>query len=327
MEEDIITAYRKIHSVRLRGRTFDTEQPVIVSVAIIAYNVEKYIHEAIESVLNQDVDFRVEIVVGEDFSTDNTRDILLQYREKYPSIIRLLLPKKNQGLTPNSVTTQNACLGKYIALLDGDDYWSSPLKLQKQYEFMETNQGYSACGHQAQIVFDDVLGEDSPFGKDIDEDLTMLDMITHRKFHTSSLIYRREYWLQSGGIPSTISSNERAIYPMLAIYGQIRYMKENMCIYRRSATGLSNRLIYKDLETDYVMLPWLKSLDKNFPYYRFKSFLHLCNYTYPSKLPLGTLIWHFLNFAIFSFSYFPKNMGDLKWGIIFFYHKLRVTKT
>jgi glycosyltransferase involved in cell wall biosynthesis len=321
LEEDIIAAYRKIRSVLLRDLHFENDQPVAVSVAIIAYNVEKYIKEAIESALNQEVNFRVEIVVGEDCSTDNTREILLDYQKLYPSIIRLLLPEKNQGLTPNSVATQNACRGIYIALLDGDDYWTSPQKLSLQYQFMQSNAEYSACGHQSEIVFDDVKGENRLFGKNLDEDLGILDMITHRKFHTSALFYRREYWVRSGGIPETISSNERAIYPMLSIYGKIRYMRESMCIYRRSKIGLSNRLQYKDLETDYAMLPWLKSMDKNFPYYRFKSFLHLCNYTYPSKLPIGALLWHFLNFAIFSFSYFPKNLGDLKWGIFFLFKK------
>lgn len=309
--------------MQLRYMQYNDDEAIDVSVAIIAYNVENYIKEAIESVLNQEVKFRVEIVVGEDCSTDNTREILLDYQKLYPSIIRLLLPIKNQGLTPNSVATQNACRGQYIALLDGDDYWTSPYKLQMQFEFMESNAEYSACGHQSEVVFDDVKGENRLFGKNLDEDLGILDMITHRKFHTSALYYRRQYWLKSGGIPTSISSNERAIYPMLAIYGKIRYMKESMCIYRRSSIGLSSRLKYQELETDFAMLPWLKSIDKNFPYYRFKSFLHLCNYTYPSKLPLGALLWHFLNFALFSISYFPKNLGDLKWGVIFFFYKVK----
>ncbi len=302
---------------------FDENEPIKVSVAIIAYNVDKYIKMAIDSVLDQDVNFRVEIVVGEDCSTDATREIVLDYHRHYPSIVKPLLHDKNIGLTANSIATQNHCAGEYIALLDGDDYWSCKNKLKIQIEFLDINIDYSGSGHQSEIIFDDIIGDNRLFGESFDSDYVVTDMISHRKFHTSSLVYRSKFWFQSGGFPATISSNERALYPMLAIFGKIKYFGLNMCIYRRSSIGLSNRLKYVDLETDYSMLPWLRSLDESFPILRFRSFLHLCNFTYPSVVPSKIAFKHFLLFILYSFSYFPDNLRDVKWGLIWFAERIR----
>ncbi|MDR2836306.1 MAG: glycosyltransferase [Bacteroidales bacterium] len=300
-----------------------TNSNPLVSVVTIAYNVEKFIVECIESVLIQKTNFSIELVIGEDCSTDNTRKICLEYQDKYPNIIKVLLHKKNLGLTPNCIATHNACTGKYIALLDGDDYWTDDKKLQKQIDFLENNSDYSGCGHQSLKIYEN--GEKSKlFGYSDDTTYYLNDMITHRKFHTSSFVYRKEIWDKTGGIPPSISSNERAIYPMVAIFGKIKYFKENMCVYRIAATGLNSRVNYKDHETDFEMLPWLKKIDSKFPIKKFSSFLHLCNYTYgQGVMPFKPLFRHYFLFAVLSFSYFPQNLGDLKWGTIFFIRRLK----
>lgn len=308
--------------IEVRMQKYDFNIKPVVSVCMIAYNLEKYLPGAIESVLNQKTNFKVELVIGEDCSLDNTRKIAIDYRDKYPGIIRVLLPDKNQGLTPNSIATHNACTGKYIALLDGDDYWSNENKLQMQVDFLKKNPDFSGCAHQAEVFFDDVVGKNRPFGENRDAVYEIKDTIKHRKFHTSSLVYRKYIWDKVGGIPPSISSNERAIYPMIAIFGKIKYFKEAMCIYRRSSVGLSSRISSEELETDLAMIPWLKNIDRKFPYIRFKSFLHFCIYTYPRSISFLPLLKHFTLFAFFSFSYFPKNLGELRWGTIFFFRKL-----
>ena len=302
----------------------DYEKNIIplVSVAMIAYNVEPYISEAIESVLIQKTDFPFELVIGEDCSTDNTRNIVLDYQQKYPDKIRVLIREKNLGLTPNSVDTQNHCKGKYIALLDGDDYWTDEHKLHKQIDFLDNHSEYSACAHQSMVIKGSKEFPLKLFGLEEDADFSIQDTIRHRKFHTSSLVYRKKYWDKTGGIPLNISSNERAIYPMLAIFGKIRYLKDNMCVYRIAPTGLNSRLTAKELTTDLNMLPWLKKIDSSFPVSSFRSFIHFCVFTYPRKVPLGILLKHFSLFTIFSFSYFPKNMGDVKHGFFQMLKKL-----
>ena len=310
--------------VEVRNHIYSEHEPILVSVAMIAYNVEKYSEEAIESVLNQRTKFRVQLVIGEDCSTDNTREMVMRYQSKYPNLIKALLHEKNKGLTPNCAATINACDGKYVALLDSDDYWTSTDKLEKQISFLESNPLYSGSGHQSMKIYDDKSAEESLFGAEKDCDYGILDTITHRKFHTSSLVFRKDIWEKVGGIPTNISSNERAIYPMVAIFGKIKYFKESMCVYRFTGKGLTSRVDYIELETDFNMISWLKSIAPNFPVYRFKSFLHLCNYTYGvKKIPFLVLVRHYFCFVFYSFSYFPKNLADLKWGTIFMYRNFR----
>jgi glycosyltransferase involved in cell wall biosynthesis len=115
-----------------------------LNVCIITFNHEKYIAQAIESVLMQRADFDYEIVIGEDCSTDNTRHILIEYQKRYPDKIRLLLHEQNLGFYGrfNFIETFKICQGRYVALLEGDDYWTDPYKLQKQVDFLETNPEY-----------------------------------------------------------------------------------------------------------------------------------------------------------------------------------------
>lgn len=124
----------------------------MVSVCMITYNHERYIGDAIEGVLMQQTDFPVELIIGEDCSSDNTREIVLEYAEKYPDIIRPLLPESNLGMMKNFIKTMEAAKGKYIALCEGDDYWTDPYKLQKQVDFLEENEGYGFIGTRCSVL-------------------------------------------------------------------------------------------------------------------------------------------------------------------------------
>ena len=134
---------------------------VKVSVAMITYNHERFIAQAIESVLMQQTDFAVELVIGEDCSTDGTREIVRAYGERYPERVHPLLHEHNLGLKGhnNFVATLKACRGQYIALLEGDDYWTDPHKLQKQVDFLDGHPEYVGCFHNAMEVFDDGIRE------------------------------------------------------------------------------------------------------------------------------------------------------------------------
>lgn len=115
----------------------------LASVCIITYNHEKYISQAIESVLMQKTNFAWEIVIGEDCSQDFTAQILSKYKDKFPNQITLILQEKNVGAIRNAYEFSiPACRGKYIAFLEGDDYWTDEFKLQKQVDFLESNPDY-----------------------------------------------------------------------------------------------------------------------------------------------------------------------------------------
>jgi glycosyltransferase involved in cell wall biosynthesis len=114
----------------------------LVSVPMLAYNHAGYIAQALDGILSQQANFEFEIIVGEDCSTDNTRSIVEKYIEKYPGKIRMLIRKNNIGLIENARKTLSVCRGKYLALCEGDDYWTDPFKLQKQVDFLENNPEY-----------------------------------------------------------------------------------------------------------------------------------------------------------------------------------------
>jgi glycosyltransferase involved in cell wall biosynthesis/RimJ/RimL family protein N-acetyltransferase len=113
-----------------------------VSVFVMVYNHGAFLKECLEGILLQKCNFNFDIVVGEDCSTDNSRKILLDYQNKYPGKFKLLLHETNIGASKNQMEVFKNCKGKYIAMCEGDDYWTDPLKLQKQVNFLETNEDY-----------------------------------------------------------------------------------------------------------------------------------------------------------------------------------------
>ena len=115
----------------------------LLSVCLITYNHSKYIQQAIESILMQQVNFDWELVVADDFSLDGTREILLEYKNKYPEFITLILQSKNVGPAKNWLDLIGAPKSKYIAYIEGDDYWLDSQKLQKQVDFLEREPGFS----------------------------------------------------------------------------------------------------------------------------------------------------------------------------------------
>jgi glycosyltransferase involved in cell wall biosynthesis len=118
-----------------------------LSVFMITYNHRAFIAQAIESALTQETDFDFEIVIGEDCSTDGTREIVADYAARYPDRIRAILHPQNVGMHQNAVCSLQACRGEYIAMLEGDDYWIYPKKLQKQVDFLDAHRECSMCFH------------------------------------------------------------------------------------------------------------------------------------------------------------------------------------
>lgn len=118
------------------------DQQIAVSVAVITYNMQRYLPQLLDSILMQKVSFRYEIIVDDDHSPDDSRQILLDYQQRYPDRIRLSLRSTNVGGSRNMYGVLRQCRGKYIAILEGDDWWDWDGKLQYQYDFMEQHPEY-----------------------------------------------------------------------------------------------------------------------------------------------------------------------------------------
>lgn len=207
-------------------------QTPMVSVAMIAYNVGKYLEEAIEGVLLQKTDFLVELIIGEDCSTDNTRKICMNYKLKYPDKIRLLLNEKNKGLMPNFSQTLLACTSKYIALCDGDDYWTDPLKLQKQVDFLEANPNYSIGYHRVYYEYKNGETEVETLNQiHTEQTYTIRDLLKGNKMHTCSVVFRRDYKVLDDLSQANIPIGDYALHLLNARHGLIHYSPEVMATY------------------------------------------------------------------------------------------------
>jgi glycosyltransferase involved in cell wall biosynthesis len=213
-----------------------------VSVAMIAYNREQFIAQAIESVLMQETAFVVELVIGEDCSTDCTRGIVQAYARKYPNVIRALLPEKNLGVSRNYEAVWQACRGKYIAWLDGDDYWRTPQKLQKQVALMEANPHYSMCGTKTQFVTASSDGSEKDAGVlepvVFKPEYDLPDFLTGYPMHTSSMLGRQELvalpdWLNDVGFLW-----DACAFALYAEKGPVGYLSEVMSCYRVHPGGM-----------------------------------------------------------------------------------------
>lgn len=213
---------------------------VVVSVICLAYNHEKYIKRALDSILNQKTDFCYEILVHDDCSTDKTQEIIKNYAEKYQQIIIPYFETENQYSKGKDVVeiTFSIARGKYIAFCECDDYWSDVNKLQRQVDFLESHSEYSACAASCMMINETTGAESELFHTDEDIDFSVKDIVQwdDRHYQTASLIFRREYtilpeefyMLQVGDYP-------RAIYLMSK--GKFRYFKDVMSVYRVAMQG------------------------------------------------------------------------------------------
>ena len=163
-------------------------EEALVDICLYTYNHENYIAEAIEGILMQQTTFAYRIVIGEDCSTDNTRAICIEYKKKYPDKFKLILQPKNLGAINNSFIVHNTCNAKYVAILEGDDYWTDPMKLQKQVNFMENNIDSAACFHKAHSERNKIFNEKPSY--DIDDVISLPS--TGWVIMTSSIMYRKQ---------------------------------------------------------------------------------------------------------------------------------------
>lgn len=219
-----------------------------VSVFIIVYNHSKYLRQCLDSVLMQKTTFDFEVLIYDDASVDGSQDIIKEYESRYPDIINTFCQKENQYskgcLKMANQKVINKAKGKYMALCEGDDYWTDPCKLQRQYDFMESHPEYSVCMHRAKII--DEGGE--PLGlylgpKGVDKDILFEEDVL-RFFATASKFFRTHLMCNP---PDFYYFGDAGDYPQFIILlanGKGYYMKEEMCVYRRNVPGSSSTVLH-----------------------------------------------------------------------------------
>jgi glycosyltransferase involved in cell wall biosynthesis len=208
-----------------------------VSVSMLAYNHEKFISKAIDSVMMQEIDCNFELIIGEDCSTDNTRKILRRFREKFPSKIFLREYSKNVGSRKNYMDGIASCRGDYIAILDGDDYWLSKNKLAEQVEYLDNHKDFSFCFHPVKEQLEDgpLIRTCYPITKKKRYELK--DMAEFIGIGTSSVLFRRNKFC---GFPDWFSKAPVGDWPLfflLSKNGSIGYIDKAMSVHRLHAQG------------------------------------------------------------------------------------------
>jgi len=209
-----------------------------VSVLMVTYNHERYIAQAVESALAQETSFPVEIVIGEDCSTDGTREILRELKRLNRRQIRLLLHARNGGGPANIAATLADCRGDYVAMLEGDDYWTDPRKLQKQVDALDAHPHWSSCFHLTRRVYTDGSQEPELFPPDwTKEEATIDDLFKSNFICTCSLVFRNHIF---GPLPKwhlQITPGDWAIGLLNAAQGPIGCLPDVMADYRIHPQG------------------------------------------------------------------------------------------
>jgi len=226
----------------LPGQNNAEEDIPFVAVYMITYNHASYISMAIEGILMQKTTFKYKLFIGDDFSTDNTRNICLSYKEKYPDRIKLFLNEKNIGPNNNARNIYAACHSsgaKYVAMCEGDDYWTDPFKLQKQVDFLEKNPQYSFCFHKVfGYEHDRNIGE-NPLLDDA-RTFGIEDLIIDWKVNTCSLVYKKAALTGPLLHMPDVAAADYAICLALALNGPYYYLPDNMAVYRRHAGSVTH---------------------------------------------------------------------------------------
>lgn len=218
-------------------------EKIAVSIVCNAYNHENYIRDALDSFLMQKTNFKFEVLIHDDASTDKTAEIIREYEEKYPDIIKPVYQKENQysqGIKYANIYQYPRVKGKYIAVCEGDDYWTDPYKLQKQYDALERNPQVDICAHTADAVEAETkkkVGEIRPSSKDTIFSAEEVILGGGGFVATNSLMYRSELSVLEQPPFRQFLSLDYTLQMQGALRGGILYLKDNMASYRKMAKG------------------------------------------------------------------------------------------
>jgi len=297
---------------RIMNRSKINGEP-LVSICSAAYNQELFIRQCLDGFLMQATDFPFEIVVHDDASADNTADIIREYAEAYPDIIKPIFQAENQyskGTKVLATYVWPQAQGKYIALCDGDDYWTDPLKLQKQVDFLEANGDYVICAGRSLERDGDELHDcwASKTGT-----ITFRDIAHSNTIQTNTVIFRNIF--KQDNFPKMHKylresvNGDIFLYLSLLVEGKGYILPDNVGVYRRHAGGIMGKKpdgerYLRSLKTRNTIIDYLKDIKADESYVEDVEYGYLLLLEgYLSKNPLTedfivTVPRHILNRAI-----------------------------
>ena len=205
---------------------------------MITYNHERYIAQAIESVLMQKTTFPIELVVGEDCSKDGTRALISHYAALRPDIVRPILHERNVGMGANAAAVAAACRGEFIAVLEGDDYWTHPLKLQRQVDWLDAHPDSPLCFHDVDLLDDNsgnITGRNCiPKPPEL---VTIDELLVANRIPTCSVVYRRSAQPPEHSALAGLPMQDWPTWILMTRRGPAGYIDESWACYRMHNGG------------------------------------------------------------------------------------------
>ena len=212
-----------------------------VSVVTITYGHEKYITETLDGVLMQQYPGPIEFIIANDHSPDKTDEVVKTYFQEHPAPenfeIKYTRHPENKGMMPNFIWALEQATGKYIALCEGDDYWTDPLKLQKQVDFLEGNEEFAICFHRVEHLKQDGISyADYDLNANTKEISYLSDLLNGNFIHTPSVVFRNY-----GDFPDILQKlypGDWNLHLINATHGKIKFINEYMGVYRIHSGGV-----------------------------------------------------------------------------------------
>lgn len=214
----------------------------IISVCITTFNKQEYIGQALDSIFRQKTNFAIEILIYDDASTDETVQIIKKHQEIHQNIHLFANSKNEYGngiLGINERHLFPKAKGKYIAMCDGDDYWTDESKLQQQVAFLEENKDYIMCCHDGEVYYQKSNTFGPIYPKSFNNPITTENIITMggNLCPTSSIVFRNQFSTYPSFMMQSLS-NDRALTYFLMLHGKFWFINKKMCVYRVHASGL-----------------------------------------------------------------------------------------
>ncbi len=223
-------------------RNWQSGEPPLVSVVCITYNHERFIRDALESIMAQETDFAFSVIIGEDCSSDSTLSIIEDYCRLYPDLIRLIKNEKNLGVVENFFRTIQSAETKYVAICEGDDYWTDTSKLQTQIDFLQNNPDYSMVCHPVAILNEtkDFAAVRKTYKKYASGHFTTRDILFGHFIPTPSLVFRRDAFFYADWLPAC-RNGDIALELIVSLSGPGYFMREKMAVYRQHDDGVTKK--------------------------------------------------------------------------------------
>jgi hypothetical protein len=232
----------------LRSRPVEKHpaRPPRVSVLIMAYNHEAFITMAVGSVLMQAGDFDWEILIGEDGSKDQTPEILQRLAAQHPDKIRLFVSPQNLGMSRNFQNLFEQARGEYIAILEGDDFWTAADKLHRQVEFLEQRTDCALCYHPVQVINETDRKCPEIFPEGPVRDLRLEDLLLKNSIPTCSVLFRRKLLTEFPEWLSRLPMIDWPLFLMILEGGRAGCLEETMAAYRIHGAGAWSQKAYPE---------------------------------------------------------------------------------